>query len=119
MFYGLQLTMGYFLMLVIMTYSGPLFMCVIFGLMGGHVLFNAKDAFFPLKTTAAVKEAAPDCDCDEEGHKESCWLKGNKVDSKSGNSTSEEGKSSCCMVSNQDEDSEVPEGSTPCCQNEL
>jgi Ctr copper transporter family len=42
LFYGLQLTMGYMIMLVVMTYSGPLFMCVIFGLMGGHALFNAR-----------------------------------------------------------------------------
>ena len=41
LFYGLQLTMGYMIMLVVMTYSGPLFMCVIFGLMAGHALFNA------------------------------------------------------------------------------
>ncbi|KAL7574133.1 hypothetical protein ACA910_014817 [Epithemia clementina (nom. ined.)] len=46
LFYGLQITMGYMLMLVIMTYSGVLFFCTIVGLVSGHVLFNSKDAFF-------------------------------------------------------------------------
>jgi Ctr copper transporter family len=41
LFYGVQLTMGYLLMLVVMIYSGPLFFSVIVGLMGGHALFNA------------------------------------------------------------------------------
>mmetsp|Transcript_30756 Transcript_30756/g.46637 ORF Transcript_30756/g.46637 Transcript_30756/m.46637 type:complete len:619 (-) Transcript_30756:40-1896(-) len=40
--YGLQLTLGYLLMLVIMTYSGVLFVCVIGGLMLGHAVWNAK-----------------------------------------------------------------------------
>jgi len=38
--YGAQLTMGYLIMLVVMTYSGPLFISVIIGLMFGHVLFQ-------------------------------------------------------------------------------
>ena len=44
LFYGLQLTMGYFIMLVIMTYSGPLFVSTVGGMMIGHVIFNAQDA---------------------------------------------------------------------------
>jgi hypothetical protein len=43
--YGLQLTMGYFIMLVIMTYSGPLFVSVVGGMMMGHAIFNAQDSF--------------------------------------------------------------------------
>jgi hypothetical protein len=42
--YGLQLTMGYFIMLVIMTYSGPLFVSTVGGMMLGHVIFNAQDS---------------------------------------------------------------------------
>lgn len=42
--YGLQLTMGYFIMLLVMTYSGPLFMSCVSGMIIGHVLFNAQDA---------------------------------------------------------------------------
>eukprot|EP00656_Telonema_subtile_P047851 TRINITY_DN5552_c0_g1_i1.p1 TRINITY_DN5552_c0_g1~~TRINITY_DN5552_c0_g1_i1.p1 ORF type:complete len:571 (-),score=104.23 TRINITY_DN5552_c0_g1_i1:481-2193(-) len=37
--YGAQLTVGYFLMLIVMTYSAPLFMAVLFGLVLGHIIF--------------------------------------------------------------------------------
>jgi len=40
--YGTQITLGYFVMLVVMTYSGPLFLCVVIGLMIGHVGTNHK-----------------------------------------------------------------------------
>lgn len=40
--YGTQLTVGYLVMLVIMMYSGPLFICVIAGLILGHMAFNVK-----------------------------------------------------------------------------
>ncbi|KAL7456153.1 hypothetical protein ACHAWC_007658 [Mediolabrus comicus] len=42
--YGLQLTMGYFIMLLVMTYSGPLFVSCVSGMLIGHVLFNAQDS---------------------------------------------------------------------------
>jgi hypothetical protein len=42
--YGLQLAMGYLIMLVIMTYSGPLFISTVGGMMLGHLLFNAQDS---------------------------------------------------------------------------
>ena len=42
--YGVQLAMGYFIMLIVMTYSGPLFVSCITGMVIGHVLFNAQDA---------------------------------------------------------------------------
>ncbi len=41
--YGLQLTLGYLLMLVVMTYSGPLVMSVIIGIVMGHVIWNWGD----------------------------------------------------------------------------
>ena len=53
MLYGIQLTLGYLLMLVVMTFSGPLFVSVIFGLLGGHVLLNVQDAV--LGRSACVK----------------------------------------------------------------
>ena len=92
LFYGVQLTLGYFLMLVVMTYSGPLFMCVILGLVGGHVLFNAKDA---LVNKMDKQSASTD---------------------KGDSSTSEEISKGCCC---EDDNEGVPEGSTPCCQNSL
>lgn len=42
--YGLQLAMGYLIMLVVMTYSGPLFICCLAGMMLGHAFFNAQDS---------------------------------------------------------------------------
>ena len=47
-FYGVQLTIGYALMLIIMIYSGILFFSVILGLVVGHILFNARDAIWPI-----------------------------------------------------------------------
>lgn len=46
--YGLQLTMGYIIMLVVMTYSVPLFISTIGGMMLGHVFFNAQDSLVKL-----------------------------------------------------------------------
>jgi len=51
-FYGVQLTIGYVLMLIIMIYSGVLFLSVILGLVIGHVLFNARDAIWPIHEPA-------------------------------------------------------------------
>ena len=36
--YAIQLTFAYGIMLIIMTYSGPLVLCVIIGLVAGHIL---------------------------------------------------------------------------------
>jgi hypothetical protein len=41
--YGAQLTIGYVLMLIVMTYSGPLVLSVILGLVAGHVIWNYSD----------------------------------------------------------------------------
>lgn len=42
--YGCQLTLGYMLMLVVMSYSGPLVLSVITGLVSGHIIWNYSDA---------------------------------------------------------------------------
>jgi len=39
---GLQATCGYFLMFLAMTFSVPIFMCAVFGLMVGHGVFNLR-----------------------------------------------------------------------------
>ncbi|KAL7528489.1 hypothetical protein ACHAXR_003372 [Thalassiosira sp. AJA248-18] len=57
--YGIQLSMGYFIMLVIMTYSGPLFLCTVGGMMVGHMCFNAQDS---LVKQWAEKKSRPDHD---------------------------------------------------------
>mmetsp|Transcript_9128 Transcript_9128/g.22992 ORF Transcript_9128/g.22992 Transcript_9128/m.22992 type:complete len:638 (-) Transcript_9128:271-2184(-) len=40
--YGAQVTLGYFVMLVAMTYQVELFVCVVLGLMAGHGVFNMR-----------------------------------------------------------------------------
>ena len=90
--YGLQLTLGYLLMLVVMTYSGPLFVSVIFGLVGGHILFNAQDAV--LGRSASLKSTI-----------------GRNVEDGIivfGSSTEK------CINT-----ALIPDGLTPCCQNDL
>jgi hypothetical protein len=118
-FYGVQLTMGYLIMLVVMTYSGVLFLSVILGLMGGHVLFNAKDAVLSGKASVKTEEDLPLVECPKD-----CPAV-----------ISESTEKSCCsslraetgMVSitatnygtSTGDKSGVPEGLTPCCMNTL
>ena len=58
-FYGVQLTIGYVLMLIVMIYSVVLFLAVILGLVLGHILFNARDAIFPVHEGTVVGEDQP------------------------------------------------------------
>ena len=127
-FYGLQLTVGYFAMLVVMTYSGPLFMCIILGIVCGHVLFNAKDAVFASKK-AAFQVVAADVDVDADAGVD-VDDDGIGLQSKKNNNYK-----SCCSVQpeteqpptsygslcprDDDENDSVPEGITPCCQHTL
>jgi Ctr copper transporter family len=90
LFYGLQLTMGYMIMLVVMTYSGPLFMCVIFGLMSGHAIFNA-GSVLSSKSNTESRSLEQDPGTEE----------GPKGSGSFGSQTT------------------IPEGITPCCQNTL
>lgn len=106
-FYGLQLTMGYLIMLVVMTYSMPLFLCCVVGLVIGHVLFNAKDAILnkpqPVygdATSNRTSEGGSHGDEDEESSKRCCSHKN-------------------LMQRISETNHGVPEGSTPCCQNTL
>jgi hypothetical protein len=100
LFYGLQLTLGYMIMLVVMTYSGPLFMCVIFGLMSGHLLFGwmGNSASNPKETSDnTTTPDASNYHPEPDDVQERCC---------------EQAKQSSCCDS-------IPEGSTPCCQNHL
>ena len=106
--YGIQLTMGYFVMLIVMTYSGPLFLSSIIGLMFGHVLFNAKDAIFPTQIWNRSK------------------VIGSPMDSL-GNATLDQEETPICCHKNisgepakeEQQSDHVPEGITPCCMNAL
>ena len=62
MVYGIQLSMGYFIMLVIMTYSGPLFVSTVGGMMLGHVLFNAQDSLAKMWIEKKEPEAGDNCE---------------------------------------------------------
>ncbi|KAL3927954.1 MAG: hypothetical protein SGBAC_012865 [Bacillariaceae sp.] len=122
-FYALQLTMGYLVMLIVMTYSIPLFLCCISGLVLGHVVFNARDALLNRESISAddgveddsarVQDDEGGCGCHEE--------------KQSFSNTSTEGTQaqSCCSTSKtekkgvKDRSQGIPEGSTPCCQNSL
>ena len=112
LFYGLQLTMGYFLMLVVMTYSGPLFMCVVLGLMSGHFLFNAISFKASARQTSTDKEKAVISNCCQ-GDDGPCDTQVNEVCKAVGN-TSDGGNVQSLTGSDY-----IPEGSTPCCQHSL
>jgi hypothetical protein len=92
--YGLQLTIGYMVMLVVMIYSAPLFVAVIGGLALGHVLFNAKDAVFSTsaRTTAVTAQ---------------------------GTLSEEDGTDKASQSRSCSEDNDHAEGITPCCQHTL
>ena len=108
LFYGGQLTIGYLLMLIIMTYSGPLFLSVVVGLMLGHALFNAQDAIFSLDNCRRRKNEPRGGDISNPqlnngGHDEV---------------EAENGRNQETAPSSQIEIKPfVPEGVTPCCQN--
>jgi len=63
-FYGIQLSIGYILMLIIMVYSVVLFLAVILGLVIGHVLFNARDAIWPIHESPHLTSDGDDDDDD-------------------------------------------------------
>lgn len=88
--YGLQLTVGYIVMLIVMIYSAPLFVSVIAGLVLGHVLFNAKEAVFSSAAAVSGKDTAS-----EEGT---------------------EGEKEGSQPRSEDEN---VEGITPCCQHTM
>jgi hypothetical protein len=117
-FYGVQLTFGYVIMLVVMTYSIPLFLCCVLGLVSGHVLFNAQDAL--LKKRVKTEETGPKPASQmetythsNEGEDEECAL------DKSCRETAPSGCSNTKIETKEDDNHGVPEGCTPCCQNVL
>jgi len=137
-FYALQLTMGYLVMLVVMTYSIPLFVCCISGLVLGHVIFNARDALLNRvgeKSSAADTHAdgvRQDDETDNDALQEGgcgCHEEKHSFSATSTEDTHQEpaAQSSCCGTSSSnskkpvqdDRTHGIPEGSTPCCQNSL
>ena len=129
-FYGIQLTMGYTIMLVVMIYSIPLFLSVVIGVVGGHILFSASDAVFKIGN---VSSTAANCEPNRKWSDEIPEAEENTGTDKSIGSSlgkvahvpaamastacSRRGKKE--LASAASSDVELPEGSTPCCQNTL
>ena len=64
--FAVQATLGYFLMLIAMTYQGELFIAVIFGLGLGHAAFNVSAPVSESADACCVDDAA-DADADAAG----------------------------------------------------
>jgi Ctr copper transporter family len=101
-YYGAQLSLGYLAMLVAMTYSWPLFICIILGIVSGHILFNAKDSLFPVKAYPPKSDSV-------------AYNPGVE----NGNCCSTSPEQSTAADSKEESPKEIPEGSTPCCQYSL
>jgi Ctr copper transporter family len=149
--YGMQLALGYLIMLIVMTFSGPLFVSVIIGLMSGHFLFNMNEVIAELKEN----ETSGD-DCQNDSSKVVNYVSSKSLPSQqitgirkeTDRRIQDQVTSSCCIPLNDQDDEEncnfengselnhaisvativskqkkkmniVPEGSTPCCQNDL
>lgn len=128
--YGVQLTMGYTIMLVVMIYSIPLFLSVVVGIVGGHVLFSAQDAVVPSCLSASAAEASlKEDDEDAMGVSHFCSESSSIIEGfgsgpTTANSTNNEstyqpitGQNVNGSSSPGQDDSGVAEGSTPCCQH--
>jgi hypothetical protein len=88
-------------MLIIMTYSVPLCLMVVLGIVGGHLLFNAKDALLPARPPVKNVPGTPLDDS-----------RVSTFDSSRGeplHDGPQRGKESPGFV---------PEGATPCCQHD-
>lgn len=120
-FYGLQLTLGYIIMLVVMTYSIPLCMCCVLGFVCGHILFNAKDAIIVEMANKPKKNDELPEQTDRASTKEFFGNTRADYGATSGEDDEEEIPSCCASKKKkvEDENQGVPEGITPCCQNVL
>jgi len=80
-FYGTQLTLAYFLMLIVMTYSGPLVISVVLGLITGHIGGNWGSDFGKskngVKDTTAGGNTTPCCNVEGPCNEDSDIKRGN------------------------------------------
>jgi hypothetical protein len=128
MVYGLQLTMGYFVMLVVMTYSGPLFVSTVGGMMLGHGIFNAQDSYVKRKSDQHAGRDSQEAGAGtrENGATE---LASSYQHASTRSSGADEGGDSCCgLKSNASNGTSfgptektklnvnIADGVTPCCQ---
>lgn len=126
--YGTQLCLGYLIMLLVMTYSGPIFLSILIGLMGGHLLFNANDPLVQHCGCASRKPTNEDNNNDDQKKEDSlyCCESNTTAMSASGGAISDtDDSSSKCygaieateLHSKEKESSEeeITLGLTPCC----
>jgi len=118
--YGIQLSMGYFIMLVVMIYSGPLFICTVGGMMLGHMCFNAQDSFVKKWEEKASRSADEDETPAYSGKVESS----DKLsDTELGSYQNGDGKKEACTENTKLNAKQAPvamaDGATPCCQYTL
>ena len=123
-FYGLQLTVGYVIMLVVMTYSIPLFLCCVLGLVGGHVLFNANDALLSDSSSGKSSNTVAKSDmqsADATNTNDEDGASGTPNDIITSLPECRCNNSSDSIAYNEvtepDDNHGVPEGISPCCQN--
>lgn len=115
-FYGVQLTLGYFIMLIVMTYSGVLFLCCVAGLVLGNVMFNGHDGLLATASPSSGRRASVPTQDLNEGLPNPCLCADDKTDAVAGESAAGGGEPHpCCRNGDGDED-DIPEGATPCCQ---
>jgi len=136
--YGVQLTMGYFIMLLVMTYSGPLFLSCVSGMVIGHVFFNAQDALIKKYIGGFVTEEKSNEVTSRNSSELISYQNGDATSYKNGLSETDdeviESGGACCGLgakssSSKNEreslaptekttlkESMVPSGATPCCQ---
>lgn len=129
-FYGLQLSMGYMIMLVVMTFSGPLFLSVVLGFMIGHIACNVPEVLEAKKTDLPISKeeqkdavavsVSGDSTSDNDQHE--------KQENALGQIPTTETSllADCCSKQPKPQNNGtytklnmVPEGVTPCCQNTL
>jgi hypothetical protein len=111
-FYGIQLTIGYLLMLVIMIYSGVFFIATVFGLVCGHVMFNAKDALWPLDEAPSTTDKVDSCSME---NRNCTNVTGEGGSDQEGSAPASSANYGACCGPNKDN---LPEGHTPCCAHE-
>lgn len=112
--YGVQLSLGYLVMLVIMTYSGVLFLCTVTGLVLGNVLFNAKDGLMASRRRENPQEESAAHGIPADGDHQ--FDKDGDLPMKSAPCGCED-KAYTVESGNAPSDHDIPDGATPCCQH--
>jgi hypothetical protein len=112
--YILQIS-GYLIMLVVMTYSLPLFISVIAGFMGGHALFLGKDIMEHQRLINSKDHEEKNATIENGSTTPRLSQTSCGYGTVQNGTDGMEALPSCCSRPT----SSVPEGCTPCCQNDV